>query len=620
MSELGIEAVGDETLGATEKPAEAPITDEMKVRKVQKQYMDAKEYRKNYKKYLSIDNLKWYKGEQYNPDMQVDSKEYVTSNRVFTVIEDMLPIMTDNNPKYIYNASDPADQPATDMLNTVIGKYLWEQMDMTLKVPENQKNTLIYGTGFLRPYWDKEAYFGMGDARVKVVPPQSIFPCPGYSDLDEKIPYFIYADYVSIEEITKAFPHVKGKLKPADGRDADIPDPAKETNRKSDGVGQVTDTTDAQTDYVPLTDDYNSRETRKCLYMELHEKTPEFPNGKITAIANNLYLGEFPNPVPTYPSVIKFIDMVMPGEFWGMGEVIQIKDPQKMINKFRSSIVNILRFTSDPPLLVDEGAIDDDDIDNWINEPGIVIEKAPGSQVGWMQMQMPDVGLINYIQDSERDINVISGMMDWNPSRSGNLPSGKSLFEYQEIAQTRLRLKMKNMKSSLKKLGIILAKMLLQYYTEPRIIQVMGDQGKESIKMFKMPPGPEAEAIKQQITEAGMIPLNLAEVKPDFDVEVSVEPAMPLNKSAKFQLSQQLYSMQLIDQKAVLDAIDYPERDKVMARMASAAQAQQEAQVARERETEQLKARARTAPNITLSAKPSDFEDKEGVRGAIPES
>lgn len=598
-----------------DKKEDLPISDEQKVKFVNKLFEQSKKYKDNYKKHITTENLKLYKGEQYNPDMQLESKEYIVSNRIFSTIENVLPILTDNRPQFNYMSSSPDKQNVTEVLNKIVTQYWWSQADMDLKIPENMKNVLIYGTGFMLPYWDNEAANGLGDVRVKVYSPFGIFPCPAYGDLDSKIPYFVLADYVPIEEVKKYYP-LAVNITSDGARDPAIPDVGEDTNIASDGVAQVTDTDGSSTEYVPLTNSYGGREEKQVLLKQVILKDPDtvtYPYGKIITIANNTFLGEEPNTSDYYPNIVKFIDMVMPGEFWGMGEVVQIKDPQRMINKFKSMVVNILRFVSDPPLITDQGAIDDDDLENWINEPGIVIEKTPGSEVAWLQMQMPNPGLIGYVQEAEREINTISGIQEWTPSKGGGLPSGNALYQMQEIGQTRLRLKMRNMEASLKKLGIMVVKLMLKNYTEPRIMRIMGDDSKaQYVKIYREPDPAIAQEMKLQIEgtpeePSGMISINLAEIDPDIDLEVTIEPALPLGKSAQFQQGQTLLQMGAIDPQAMLEISDFPDKEKIAERMKATGQASQQA----EQQKEMLEAKVKTAPKLSLSLNGEDLTPDE---------
>jgi hypothetical protein len=598
---------------------EIPQTDAAKVKYANTLFEQAKKYRQNYAKHISIENLKWYKGEQYNPDMQLAAHDYVVSNRIFATIENVLPILTDNRPKFYFGALEPSDQPKADVMNKVIGDYLWTQMDMDLKLPENGKNVLIYGTAFMRPYWDSAVKGGIGDVRVRVYSPFAIFPAPGYPELDDNIPYYIIADYISIQELRKRYPERAGSIRPTTSRDNQIPDPAKDTNSGGqNNTAQVSDTTGSQTEYQPVSGSGAGEEDSKVLVLEAHindENKDLFPNGRVLVTTGDVVLEDGPSQIPCYPDVVKFIDMVLPGEFWGMGEVIQLKDPQKMINKFKSAIVNILRFTSDPPLLVDVGAIDDDDLDNYINEPGIIIEKAAGTEVRWLEMKMPDVGLINYISECEKEINLISGVQEYSAPSHGGLPSGASLYQLQEIGQTRIRLKVRNMQAALQKLGRMILKIALEFYTEPRTARIIGADGKPSYLKIYREKNPQLDAaMMTQLQAQGMQGVNLATIDPDMDLTVTIEPAMPLNRSAKLEMASNLFKLGVIDQQAVLDMGDIPDKEKILARMAQSNQAKIQGEI----QKAMLEAKTQTFPKLSLGLKGDDLTPDE--KGQIIQS
>jgi hypothetical protein len=171
------------------------------------------------------------------------------------------------------------------------------------------------------------------------------------------------------------------------------------------------------------------------------------------------------------------------------------------------------------------------------------------------------------------------------------------------------------MEAALKQVGIMVVKLMLEYYTEPRIMRILGEGGKfEAIKLFKEPDLEKAKTIKQLIEidpntgqPTGMKAFNLSEIDPDFDLNVTIEPAMPLSKSARFQQGEKLLSLGAIDPQAMLDISDFPDKEKIKERMKQ----QAEASMKMAKEKEMFEGKVKTAPKLSLALRGEDLTPDE---------
>jgi hypothetical protein len=66
------------------------------------------------------------------------------------------------------------------------------------------------------------------------------------------------------------------------------------------------------------------------------------------------------------------------------------------------------------------------------------------------------------------------------------------------------------------------------------------------------------------------VPFSSLVLDDSWNVHVESMPSTPTTRQARFQQAIQLYTLQLIDKKAVLDLIDFPNRDKILQRMSKA--------------------------------------------------
>jgi hypothetical protein len=174
----------------------------------------------------------------------------------------------------------------------------------------------------------------------------------------------------------------------------------------------------------------------------------------------------------------------------------------------------------------------------------------------------------------------------------GRKPSGitaaQAIETLQEAAQTRIRLKERNLLVSLIRLGRLVMSRMLQYYTEPRVIQITGrddavGRWPEYVKFFveQVPDG--EDTLYQPMTQKivydeenkkyieGDVELGTPSVG-DFELEVTTGSSMPYLKEQRGTQAQRLWETKAIDQKALLDVLEFPEKDQILQRMQQSAE------------------------------------------------
>jgi hypothetical protein len=149
-----------------------------------------------------------------------------------------------------------------------------------------------------------------------------------------------------------------------------------------------------------------------------------------------------------------------------------------------------------------------------------------------------------------QDIDTVSGIHDVTQGRRPTgVTAGIAIESLQEAAQTRLRLAAKFVEFSHKLAAEMMVSMILQYYTEPRTIRKRSSNG-WTYKEINF--GSEDKRLK------GGIPI----------VKIQAGSTMPLNKSVLKQQALQLFQLQAIDQRALLEIFDFPNIEGIISRMA----------------------------------------------------
>ena len=139
---------------------------------------------------------------------------------------------------------------------------------------------------------------------------------------------------------------------------------------------------------------------------------------------------------------------------------------------------------------------------------------------------------------------------------------------------------------SLQRLGKLIISRMLQYYTEPRVIRLTGRDDLKSVwptyvrffvEQNETPDGTTYRPVSQRIThdDATDTYVEGESVEGDytvgdFELDITSGTSLPFIKEQRSQQALRLFESQAIDQQALLDVLDFPEKDAIMQRMAEA--------------------------------------------------
>ncbi|WP_339314617.1 hypothetical protein [Paenibacillus sp. FSL M7-0896] len=220
----------------------------------------------------------------------------------------------------------------------------------------------------------------------------------------------------------------------------------------------------------------------------------------------------------------------------------------------------------------------------------------------------------------------------------GDATSGKEVALKQEAAYTRIKTKVDNFEKFVKELSQLTIINAMQYLNTAKAYRVKGDYRKYQIPeqppmqqdQMMMPEGPEeptspydVKPIQEGVDEQGQPVMNTKEFflyanpnewtqgTPDDDgdpetttkdevkkayriiqltVEVEAGSSLPQSRMARREEAKDLYTMQAIDQQALLEAYDWPEAEEVIQRMQQAAKQAAAAQAAQQQAEQQAQA------------------------------
>lgn len=569
------------------------------VRLVERLLTEGKKAKEPYdRKWLS--NYKFFKGKQW-PERRPSYRHSEVLNYIFGEVQTVMVLLTDNRPNIEVLPEDPTDFQFSEILSQII-KSKWDTNNWSSVVAEAIVDAAIYGTGLGCVEWKPELLQGLGDFTFETEDIFYFFPDPNARSRvnDEYCDWVIRARPTDVKKLKAKYPDKADFIK------ADLGDLSSVYNDKefAEEVRYKSPTDNR----VIIDSDRSIKSGRPdqvleiCAYLKSDEMTEEqvaentdpdtglvsrefqtkkkYPNGRKIVIANGVLLEDGENPYTDgrFPFA-RLVDHAMPREFWGVGEVDQLKSPQMIVNKLISYVLDVLTIMGNPIWVVDTTA--GIEVDNLTNQPGLVVEKNPNTEVRreeGVQLQPFVMETLQFM--SERVLSKLGSTADVSkgvaPTENA---SGYAIAQLQEAAQTKIRGKSRNVEFFLKDIGDLMVDRILQFYTIPRIVRLTNAQ--EAAQYFKFSVSDAADetgelqkiATVQQYEQDPLSgayieqPPMMLPLKSKLDTRISVGSSLPFAKLENRTLAEKLFDKGIIDAEEYLNQIEYPNRDKIIERM-----------------------------------------------------
>jgi hypothetical protein len=554
---------------------------------------DWKKYRRYYEGY------QWKKG-------RASWKSNLVINVVFSTIETILPLLTDDIPLLI---ASPRNEEAYRKSEIVTGtmRFLWGKLEIDETLERVLDDGLIYGTGIFKVGWDTEAeprllvdpatsepmlmhpetgevamrenpetgevevdkeagreqVLPIGEVRVTRLSPFFLFPDPCATSLDDAA-YIIDAKPVDMTYIKKHWPD-KAHLIQTD--QLGLPE---SSSSWGDDV-RIVDLKHDRAFTSPGDKEEPTKRARVVLY-EMWVKDPgllvdaradvaaeyeKYPGGRVITMASGVILHDRANPFADghYPYAL-YQDYPLNDAFWAMGEVQQLLTLQQELNARAAQIVENAQMTGNPQWLVPTLAGIDRDTLN--TRPGNYIPyNHPFKPEPTYPAQMPNY-IFEFFESTKRDTEWISGVHDVTQGRSpAGVTAASAIAELQEAANTKVRKKIRIRDRTLRTLGKLILSRIQQFYNEERQVALSGADG-----------GLQFPTLWSDVLQGY------------FDIELETSTAWPVSRSTMFQQVLSLGELGWIDVEAGLKALKWQDRDKIIARNKQREEEQKQMQMA----------------------------------------
>lgn len=516
-----------------------------------KENMLAKEpYASRWMTYLNA-----YNNSLYENQSMPSYKSNQISNFIFSTIESMRPIMFDGDPQFEAVPMNEVGMEFAGEINQLL-TYEWHRTKMQQHMIANSIYTLVTGTSIMMLGYEWDSH-PEGNVKPIKVNPFNLFPDPLATSVEDA-ENLIYATYKHVNQLKQMFPDKAERLI---GGDITYPELVNYRNEGSRISNQVLVLEVYCRDYTTIEFEEEDQEGKK-----VKKQKKAYPNGRriITApelgivfVDENMIFesGRFPF------FITKDIDV--PFQFWGEGEVKYLLSPQQYINDLSNQIIDNAKHTANMQWIIDKNA--GIPAGQLTNRPGLIIRKNPGSEVRRDSPPSMPMYVAETIRTLKSDLEIISGIHDiTRGQKPSGIESGTAIMALQEAGQTRIRLKITLLESSIGDMGKEWLARIRQFWkTNRQIPKRIGtnDLGQPQYSFLDISPNKQ--------------------LKEDYDVIVIGSSMSNINKSSMFDLMIRLAQttaedgLPMVDRETVLDYLPKVNKDRILSLFAKKQQQQQ---------------------------------------------
>ena len=514
-------------------------------------------------------------------------------NIIRETIQAMLPLLTDNRPGFNVIPAEPSDYEFATIMSDLEESW-WDKADMDHTLIEWIMDSMVFDAGILKVVWDPTAEDNAGDVAVSVVNPSDLYVPFGARDFTKDCSYVVQRCVKTVGELRAQFPD-KAHLIKCDSEDqsnsniqnnmstdtilvspVDKKGPS-ELARNSQPDQRKTSTVyefwldDETTEQQEITNEDGTKETQT-------KKT--YPNGRLITIQINgkVLLQDTANPYKhKRKPFVRLVDKILPRQFWGEGECKVLMDQQRIINKVMGNVIDYTTLMANPTWLTENGnGVDPEKLTNAYAQ----IIQVQAGKLNTIKRDVPPAmqsGMLDLLQFMLNQGQRISGVTEMSQGRSQQgVTAAAAIQSLQEAAQTRIRLMERNMGVSLGQLGYQVMSLMMQFYTEPRVARITNkentwpkyfeffveDNGDGTVKYNKRDYNYDEPT--KRYTPGDW---QTGETKGVMDIKVLAGTSLPFAKTQRANVAFRLYDSKAIDVEELLDALDWPNKEKLMERL-----------------------------------------------------
>lgn len=243
---------------------------------------------------------------------------------------------------------------------------------------------------------------------------------------------------------------------------------------------------------------------------------------------------------------------------YGFNEIGKLEMPQVMFNKVLATIIENAILMGNGIWIGDQNALPEKDWDKLSNEPGSYVRVRQGANLRRESGPSLPTYVPNVLSHLLVGLEKLSSITEVTEGRKpGQVTSGAAIESLQIAASTAIRLKARQLESLQQRIGQKRISRIFQYYTEDRMFNLLGDDGKFQQYVWE----------RQKIREAlDREKIDITKAFQDFRYKVVPSSSLAITKWQKGLVAMQLLQAGVIDGAEVLKTIEWPNWEEVYER------------------------------------------------------
>jgi hypothetical protein len=531
-------------------------------------------------------NKQWTEEEQDN--LLARGQAPLVINRIFPVCQQKLAQLTSHKPVIRAVPIESGDNKKSHLWSMMI-EYVLQNSDYELVDLEVKRNHIVSGVGYYYVYVDPYADDGKGELKVTSLPPDIVYVDPNsrkvdYSDANHILVSQIY----TMTQAKQMWPDKKRSLGRAKNQMLEFEDYVGTTMSTGEGIitpGDMTAFSSTMQDdqdkvriierfskvrvpyYIvvnPMLGFYDIMDQEKYdagfRGDERYETTKIYRTHveRTVSAGNKTELHREVLPIEDFPIIPA--PNVWVGTPYPLSDVRYLRGPQDEINKRRSLMILNASSMSSAKWLVEKGSIIEREWDQQSSLPGARLNYRAGFEKPTPVFPVPLPNALTQLEtEAKHDVEYTSGIFGVSHGDPQGAPEtyGATLA-LEEYANRRLAPSVEIFTHSKKVLGRVIINLCRDLYTVPKYIRVVGDEGLVTEVLINQP-----NAAKSGPHDFSDTVLDHAR----YDVVIQSGKFAPTNRIAHAQFMMNLYERKAIDNQALLEALDLPNKEDLIERL-----------------------------------------------------
>lgn len=427
----------------------------------------------------------------------------------------------DNVPTVAVLPREASDKPDAECLSSILPAVL-EQCEYEAVYDDLWWYKLKSGTGVTGVFWDASKLNGLGDIDIRTVDLLNLFWEPGIKDIQNSRHLF-HVELRSMEEMQELYPQLK------------------ETKGNLSGAQAVTLAQYAHDDTLDTSD--------KCTVVDWYYKLNN-PDGKTVlhyckfCAGHVLYASQND---PAYAERGYYDHGKYPFEFdtmfpledspAGFGYVDIMKSPQIYIDKLEQALLKNTVMGARPRFWVKgDGSVNEkeyaDISKDFVHYTG---SGNPNESIFPMPVPAMNTAAISMREMKVAELKEVSGNRDFSQGgTTSGVTAASAIASLQEAGSKLSRDMIKASYRSFAQVGYLCIELIRQFYTEPRMFRIIGQQGNMEFVQFS------GQQIAPKQTGDGFMESTRI---PVFDIKVQAQKASPFSTIAQNERAKELYQL-----------------------------------------------------------------------------